>query len=121
MAVRNPRSTKKPCSNCPQPKSESFTPPDNVQPPIPTSPTLGTQVKMVFSVPEQEGLRLWKHVLFGTTTCAKIIAGYALQAMPGDPREGIRSIIEILNQALVDLDARFSSETSNEVSPPKEQ
>lgn len=75
---------------------------------------------MVFSLPEQEGLRLWKHVLFGTTTCAKIIAGYALQAMPGDPREGIQSIIDILKQALVDLDARFDSEKSNAVQPPEE-
>jgi hypothetical protein len=61
---------------------------------------------------EAESTRLWKHVLYGAGTIAGVIHGYAKLGLPGDPREGIQSIIDVLNDALGALN---NSEVGDEV------
>lgn len=55
---------------------------------------------------EQQGIKLWSHVLFGTGTCVGMIEGYARMDMPGDPREAITELRDRLSQLLISLDRR---------------
>lgn len=65
-----------------------------------------------------ESERLWKHVLYGTGTVVGLIHGYAKAGLPGDPRDGIKALIAVLNDALVALDERAGNETEASGSEP---
>lgn len=80
-----PRNRPKPCHNCPKPKSKKA-PPAAISQPV--------------DLPEAEGIKLWKHVLFGTTTCLNMIEGYAKFNMPGDPLEGVTHLRDRLNSII---------------------
>lgn len=51
-----------------------------------------------------EGQRLWKHVLFGTSTCISMIEGYADLGMPGDPRSALIEMRDRLNKVISNLE-----------------
>lgn len=61
------------------------------------------------SVSESQGEYLWNHVLFGTNTCCQMIRGYAEAEMPGDPRKGIKDLIQSLTGTLALLESRHKS------------
>lgn len=55
--------------------------------------------------PEEEYIRLWTHVLYGSQTCIKMIEGYAELGMPGDPlpqlvelKKRVDRLVEIFSQ-----------------------
>lgn len=89
MAVRN---KKKPCTNCPKPK--------------PTVKSVVVQPLAVFNVEMDQGLRLWKHVLFGTGTCIDMIEGYMKGNLPGDPIDGVKHLRDRLTQIINTLEAK---------------
>lgn len=49
---------------------------------------------------KDESDRLWRHVLYGCGTIVGLIKGYAALGLPGDPREGIKSLIATLQETL---------------------
>lgn len=100
MAVRNAR---KRCRgrNCP----------DAPQVKMAAQPTA-----MLNITSDGEGMRLWKHVLFGTGTCIGMIEGYAALGMPGDPYEALCQLRERLNQVISTYEA-----PSHEVDPAEER
>lgn len=112
MAVRNAKS-KKPCGDCPQPKATIS--PATTRPPEPIQ-SRGAQVKIMYSLPMEEGLRLWKHVLFGTSTCIAMIEGYALLGMPGDPLDGLTQMRDRLSKVITHFETQ-----RNASHPPEER
>lgn len=82
MAVRN----KRPCKNCPQS-------PDGEQ----KVNAKGINYTVTYVGPQDQGEKLWKHVLFGTGTCINMIEGYAKMQMPGDPLPGLKELRDRLN------------------------
>jgi hypothetical protein len=56
-----------------------------------------------------EGQRLWKHVLFGTSTCISMIEGYADLGMPGDPRNALIEMRDRLNQVISNIEATHAN------------
>ncbi len=99
MAVRN----KKRCSTCPAPKPKVVVQTERVDAgayPLeakPNAPNLTYEVS--------EALKLWKHVLFGTSTCISMIEGYANLQLPGDPLEGVTHLRDRLNQVIQKLES----------------
>jgi molybdopterin biosynthesis enzyme len=64
-----------------------------------------------------EGERLWKHVLFGTSTCVQMIEGYADLAMPGNPcaalvalRDRIEKVLSKYEESHADDHSRGAAE-----------
>ena len=47
-----------------------------------------------------EGERLWKHVLFGTSTCVAMIEGYAGLSMPGNPKAALVALRDRISTVL---------------------
>ena len=101
-----PRNQKKPCHNCPQPKAErdlrAQRPVKKGADPLVAAPPS----EQPNSVPVEEGLKLWRHVLFGTNTCIDMIEGYSKLGMPGDPTDGVKHLRNRLNQIINNLEAR---------------
>lgn len=60
---------------------------------------------------EAESQFLWRHVLYGTGTIVGVIHGYATLGLPGDPRDGIKALIDKLTDALKVLEERAGNET----------
>ena len=83
-----PRYTPK-CRFCPQPASKQVLKP---------TPSVQT-VKLAITSPG-EGERLWKHVLFGTSTCVAMIEGYAALDMPGSPCEALVALRDRIQKVL---------------------
>lgn len=99
MAVRY-KNLKVRCATCPKPPeraSRKAAPPAEV----PTEK---------LTLPEEHGIKLWSHVLFGTGTCVGMIEGYARQEMPGDPREGIEELRDRLTDVLFSLNRRAEAD-----------
>ena len=87
-----PRNASKACRTCPQPKPPASTPPTATVQALPLTVT--------------DGVRLWKHVLFGTATCVSMIEGYAADEMPGDPLEGVKHLRNRLQKVIQLLEDR---------------
>lgn len=81
------------CRTCPQPAQTAIA-------------KAAAHVPATVLTSEAESTRLWKHVLFGTGTCAGMIVGYAKLGLPGDPRGGIKAVIATLTDALRVLEER---------------
>lgn len=83
--------------------------PDQQQPPQQVKATLKAKPdtsKATLSITTPgEGQRLWKHVLFGTSTCISMIEGYADLGMPGDPRSALIEMRDRLNQVISNIEA----------------
>lgn len=80
--MSGPPRNRRGCSNCPKPPAAQSSPPEQ---------------RVLQITTDSEGDRLWKHVLFGTSTCLAMIEGYADLAMPGDPRDTLVSFRDRLN------------------------
>jgi hypothetical protein len=96
MAVRF-KNLKVKCATCPKP-------PDRASRSATKIVTEPPSEKLTLS--EQQGMKLWSHVLFGTGTCVGMIEGYARQDMPGDPREAITELRDRLSEVLISLQRR---------------
>lgn len=57
-------------------------------------------------VPEEEGAKLWRHVLFGTGTCIGMMHGYAESGMPGVNVEQLQVLIVSLDKIIKRVQAR---------------
>src|SRR5258708_28331759 len=77
------------CRFCPQPASA---------PVLKPTPTV-QDVTLAITSPG-EGERLWKHVLFGTSTCVSMIEGYAALSMPGNPRAALVALRDRIEEVL---------------------
>lgn len=93
MAVRYPKGV---CQTCPKPT------------PTPV-PAAKIELRSYHSVPMDESLRLWRHILFGTTTCVSIIEGYAEQGLPGNPIDGVKHLRDRLNTLIQKLETPHAS------------
>lgn len=83
-----PPRTQPHCRFCPQPAAAPT--PSPAQPPT---------VTLAITSPG-EGERLWKHVLFGTSTCITMIEGYAALDMPGNPKEALVALRDRIQKVL---------------------
>lgn len=81
----------KACATCPSARQKKT-----------QSSTSTAQPHLAITMPG-EGERLWKHVLFGTSTCISMIEGYAALDMPGDCQNTIASLRDRLNAVLNNL------------------
>lgn len=90
-----PRNAPKACRTCPTPKK-----------PAPATPTATGQAYIPPPLTVTDGLRLWKHVLFGTATCISMIEGYAADEMPGDPIDGVKYLRDRLQKVIQLLEDR---------------
>ena len=120
MPPRNSR--KAPCHNCPKPvASKPAAMPKAVIPPPPPKRGRGQLPPSVLSaaapaksdVTTEDGLKLWRHVLFGANTCLDMIDGYAKLEMPGDPTEGLTFLRDRLNKTI-----QLLKDRANAVSVP---
>lgn len=55
---------------------------------------------------EGESQYLWRHVLYGAGTIVGLIKGYAQNGLQGEPREEIKALIAVLQDALQSLENR---------------
>jgi hypothetical protein len=109
MVVRN----KRPCANCPPPKHD-FVAPSAARPPGPTPTFQNGSVKIAMSVSEEEGLRLWKHVLYGTSSCIGMIEGYSLLDVPGNPLEALVQMRDRLNTLISKHEGKHAPKPATE-------
>lgn len=100
MTVRY-KNLKVKCATCPKPPDRASRKPAKLEVEQPTEK---------LTLPEQQGVKLWSHVLFGTGTCVGMIEGYARQEMPGDPREGISELRDRLSDVLASLNQRAEAD-----------
>jgi hypothetical protein len=59
-----------------------------------------------------EGQRLWKHVLFGTSTCISMIEGYAALGMPGDPCCALTEMRDRLTKVISNIEGTNANQLS---------
>lgn len=65
-----------------------------------------------------EGQRLWKHVLFGTSTCVSMIEGYAALDMPGNPKEALVALRDRIQKVLLKYEEPNANNSSGSPSEP---
>jgi hypothetical protein len=82
-----PPRVKTPCRFCPEP-TQTLKPT-----PVPET------MRLAITTPG-EGERLWKHVLFGTSTCISMIEGYAALDMPGNPQAALVALRDRIDKVL---------------------
>jgi hypothetical protein len=92
MAVR----FKEKCRFCPDAQ------PANSTPKLKRKPNT-TNTILSISTPA-EGQRLWKHVLFGTSTCISMIEGYAALGMPGDPCCALKELRDRIGNIIANIE-----------------
>lgn len=93
-----PRQKRSRCRNCPDEQK----PTDLIQPKVMAAKLSGDLITQA-----GESERLWKHVLFGTSTCIGMINGYADLGLPGDPRPRIQELIRQLQTAIQTIEDRY--------------
>ena len=101
-----PRNQQRSCHNCPLP-----TPP--AAPPTRQAALVAAPPPQRYDVPVEDGLKLWRHVLFGTNTCIDMIDGYAKLGMPGDPIKGVQHLRDRLNEIIHHLEGRNDAPDSS--------
>src|SRR5258708_28958960 len=66
-----------------------------------------------------EGERLWKHVLFGTSTCVSMIEGYSSLGMPGSPKDALVALRDRIQKVLSKYEeAHAPDESGDSPEPP---
>jgi molybdopterin biosynthesis enzyme len=65
-----------------------------------------------------EGERLWKHVLFGTSTCVAMVEGYAALDMPGNPKEALVALRDRIQKVLLKYEEPHADNTSGSTPEP---
>src|SRR5688572_5371260 len=62
--------------------------------------------------PEDEYIRLWRHVLYGTGTCLGMIEGYTRLNMPGSVLEDLYKLRDQLNSIISVHEAKNGRKTN---------
>ncbi len=101
-----PPRVKTPCRFCPEETGVT---------PLKPTPNVATMTLAITS--PGEGERLWKHVLFGTSTCVQMIEGYAALDMPGNPKEALVALRDRIQKVLLKYEEPHGINSSG--SPPE--
>ena len=93
-----------------------FCPDDVQQTPLKPTPPAASMT-LAITTPG-EGERLWKHVLFGTSTCVSMIEGYAALDMPGNPTAALVALRDRIQKVLLKYEEPHANNSSGSPSEP---
>lgn len=115
---------KKPCYRCPSAEDDrrrGFAVDGTASPASPAAavPTLNGGTTLAVTS-ESEGLRLWRHVLFGAGTCIGMIEGYQCLGMPGNPKDDLVVLRDRLHNIITKIEATNEDPVPDERQPPVE-
>lgn len=66
---------------------------------------------------ENEGVRLWNHVLYGTGTCVGMLAGYTQLNVPGNPLPQLHSLAARLQEIIHQHEKKHEISASQDDGP----